>query len=198
MEVPMRSTALNEVLRPARFTQGILWVALTMSIVIYVGVAWMVASQRAESRPLDPTLELGVTLVAFLLAGASVVMPRWLLSDDRIREFLGKEWSPAEFLGNRRPIAGMDAVVAKLRLLPEHERKLAGVPALFFTPFILRMVLNEAVAILGLVLAFLSGRFEPVLPFAITAIVLNLLAFPRLDPLIERVEMLQGTGGGSV
>lgn len=54
----------------------------------------------------------------------------------------------------------------------------------------MRLALNETIGVLGLVLAVLFQSFAPVLPFALGAIVLNLLAYPRIEPLLERAARL--------
>lgn len=52
----------------------------------------------------------------------------------------------------------------------------------WFAILVVRLALHEAVAIFGLVLAFLSGDAERMLPFAAAAAILNLFALPRHPP----------------
>lgn len=84
-------------------------------------------------------------------------------------------------------IAVTSFVVARL-LLPKSDMptSLARPPVIpfqrWFSVIILRLALHEAIAIFGLVLTFLSGDAQEMLPFGAAALVLNLFALPRNPP----------------
>ena len=78
----------------------------------------------------------------------------------------------------------------KIQSLTSAERKLLRLCGLFFASFIIRLSMNEAIAIYGVVLAFLSRSLIPMLPFAVAAIALNVACRPRIDPFLERATYL--------
>jgi hypothetical protein len=55
---------------------------------------------------------------------------------------------------------------------------------------IINLVLNEMVALLGFVLAFLSGEFMKIIPFGLASLLLNIWMFPRPESVIERSQKL--------
>ena len=188
----MNSAALDALLRPARFTNWVIWATLTLSIGIYAGVAFML-SQRSDPKEVSEAFQIGLACAAIIVGGISIAAPRFLLTDERLMNFMNV--SPTAETLPTHPKLGVldDQRIEQMGRLSPQERKLVALPGLYFTPFILRLVLNEAVTIFGLVLSLVSGRFEPVLPFAIAAVALNLAMRPRFEPLLERARRLDRT-----
>jgi F0F1-type ATP synthase membrane subunit c/vacuolar-type H+-ATPase subunit K len=186
----MSSTTLRELLRPAMFVNSALWLVLTASIFLYAMVAYLLAQRSPVPTDVPEALQLALTGIAILTGLGSVLVPRVLLSDDRIRKAMGPEPDPATLA--RHPKLGVvdEERLRRIETLSGWERKLLLLPTLYFTPFILRLALNEAIAIYGFVLAFVAHSFAPMLPFAAAAIILNLGCLPRIDPLLDRAARL--------
>ena len=183
----MSSPALRELLRPAMFVNSMLWFVLTSSIFIYAAVAFLLAQKGPGPSDLPPALQIALSVVAILTGLASLLAPRVLLSDDRIRQAMQPDVDPVTLA--RHPKLGIveEERLLKIQTLNPAERKLLQLPGLYFTPFILRLVLNESIVIYGLVIAILSHSFGPI---AAAAVVLNLTCLPRIDQLLERASRL--------
>lgn len=176
-------------MRPFVFVQQVLWGTLTLSLVVYGGVAYALAEPGA-ARELPQGLTLALAIVACGTAAFGFVVPRIFLSDDKLRAAFAAEASPETLLRALQPGSVDPERLREIEQLSPHERRLLRLPALAFMPLVLRLVLHESIGIYGLVLSFLSRRFEPVLPFLIAAIALNLLARPPLRKLAERAALL--------
>jgi hypothetical protein len=68
--------------------------------------------------------------------------------------------------------------------------RLATLPGLYFTPWILGMAMAHSVAAVGLALAMLMQDVQWVWPLAAVAMVLLALRRPRFDALFERATRL--------
>ena len=183
----MISPALRDALQPAERTCRILWLVLTLSMGLYVGVAFVVAQAGGQGAGI-PFFAPALGAVAAATACVSIFAPRFLLSDERLRAAMaGEAARPALSL----PFAPPAPERARLaEALGPEERRLLAVAELHFTPFVLQLALNEAIVIYGLVLALLERDFEAILPFAAAGVVLNVLARPRLGALVERAARL--------
>lgn len=181
----MTSPGFDSLIAPAARVQQLLWAVLTFSLVLY-GVVALVVARPEEGRELSSTLTVVFAGVACAIAVVAFRVPAIMLSDERLRALLAPEPSPDELA--RHPQTGRIDPERRRRIaeLPPHEQRLLRLPVAAQTPLILRLVLHEAIGILGLVLSFLSLRFAPAVPFLLAAIVLNVLARPQLRALCER------------
>ena len=188
----MNSPAVRELLRPAILVNSMLWFVLTVSIFIYGVVAYLTAQRSRGPTDVSDAIQLALAGAAIVTGIGSLLVTRIFLSDRRLREAMESDPDPEDLA--RHPKLGIvdEERLRKIQSLSRTERKLLQVPSLYFTPFIIRLVLNEAVAIYGLVLAFLSHSFPPILPFAAAAIALNLTCLPRIEPVLERAARLAG------
>ena len=135
-------------------------------------------------------LKLALAGGAVVIGAVSLLLPRHMLSDERLQRALQSDPDPRALSKNPQTGRVDEERAGKIQALGSLERKLMVLPGVFFTPFILRLVLNQAVSIFGLVLAFLSHSFAPIVPFTAAAIALNLTCVPRMDGLLERGEQL--------
>jgi hypothetical protein len=190
----MISSYLDDVIRSSRVANWSIWVVISVSIGLYGVVAWVKAEPPgillAELEPLPSAL----AVTALLTAGVSLLVPRFLLSDKKLHACLQPEPNARELATNAETgVVDLDSL-AKIQALDPSEQKLARIPGLYFTPFILRIVLNDAIAIYGLVLSFMTQTFAPIVPYLAVALLLNLTAMPRLDGLMERASQIVLTG----
>ncbi len=160
----MISPQLEKLLAQAQRIQLIVWGALTGSIVLYALVPWVL--------PADPNPDLAGTLGPVFMGLGAALAAASLVFRQRASRATGR--------GLQDQALGRSPLVAGTRmadLAPEERRALESVAAAF-TPWILALVLSEAVAILGLILAILGGSPEAGLPFAGVALLLNLATRP--------------------
>jgi hypothetical protein len=188
----MRSRELEEVIRPAARVTTMMWVALMASVVMYVVVAQVaIGSMEHELPPMGQEVILALIAVAAVCAVLSLVLPGKLLSDARLRERMeGEGFDPAQYLKNPQTGAVDQARVAKVRELPALEQRLATLPPLYFTPWLMGMIMAETVAIVGFALAFLTQDVEWMFLFAVVSLVLLALRRPSFDALFDRATRL--------
>lgn len=183
----MVSPVLHDLLRPQLLVLRLLWTALTVSIAIYVAVAWLVVAEGPLAGEAPPAVALVLGAVALTTVVLSFLVPRLLLSDERLRALVADASPDVERLAVDPRTQQVDPErQRRLAQLSPGERRLLPVAAAAQAPLVVRLALNEAVAIFGFVLALLTGDVAALLPFAAVALVLNVLAWPRLDPLLER------------
>lgn len=163
----MASSEFSATLARADRTQKMLWATLTLSIVLYAGVAYLAVPAASDASPAD-TLRPALFVVAAGLAATSMLISR------------RRRTLPAPGTTASSATGAPDNPLLRVRMenLPPEERRALSHVAAGFTTWILCLVMNEAIAILGLVLAFLAGRPDEVVPFAALAILLNLMMRP--------------------
>lgn len=134
---------------PPLMTLQILWIGLFFSILVYVGVAFFVPlGGEGMAAGELRMIELVLALVALSCLVTSFILPRRMLAS-----------------AVPKGEAGADLELPKLVRLAA-------------SPWIVRMALCEAVATMGLVLAFLAHQPMRVVPFAALSALAMLTAFP--------------------
>ena len=168
-----RSQAFQNASKTYLFVPIIVWFAFTFSIVIYAIAAFIItANPPKEPIALADVIVYAALAFAVLLTIAGYVAYSYLFSDSRLSAFLEREPSTHN------------------EELDPFEQRLMGLYTRAFTPLLLRWALNEAAAIVGLVLAIVSCEPTIIIPFAVVAVVANVLAFPSFGRLFERAERL--------
>jgi hypothetical protein len=74
---------------------------------------------------------------------------------------------------------------AQLKRAKAIEAKVGALSGRYFTALLLSLALHEAIAMCGMILSINERRFESIIPFAIAALVLDLLVYPRLGKYVE-------------
>lgn len=179
------SPTLAAILKPTVLMARIIWLALTAAIPFYVVVAWIML-RDAVATGVDPVLSVVCGVMAFVTGAAAIVLPRFVPPGDLLRRVMASD-PDVEMLA-RDPQSGATRPEMRdaLAQLEPRERRLLLLRPLFTTQSIVRAALSETIALLGFVLAFTSGTFAPILPFAAAAIVVQVLVIPRFEPLAER------------
>ena len=161
-------------------TVRVLWLALVMTNVIYIG---MISSHLAVSEDAAPE-HLPALLGAFSLGLAilSIVMPaRGFDAGLRNMEVNIIE-APGEVVGSFRESAPVTRVIA------EPERAMIAAFSRYQTPFILGMALAESVSLFGFVLGFMRAAPIVYMPFFGVGIALMLSKFPTIGYIARAVE----------
>ncbi len=167
----MASAKLMEQLAPRIQSMQLVWTAMTVTLGLFGGVAYVVCRDRAPATDLPPVLPIIFPVVGLSTAMSAFGIRRTMLSDQQLRPTIE---AAAARDGLDRFEAGIVAVMPK-----------------FLSATIVSLALHEAIAVLGLVRAIVEARWERSLPFLLVALVLNILAFPRLGPLLDRLWRLK-------
>jgi hypothetical protein len=168
----MQSESFRSLFKPMETVHRIIWIAYVAAIPAYVCVAYMFFGATADVTPaLSNPLTIPLVILSLLNVVLAPYIPRFLLSDSRLRQMLDRQPDTETILS------------------PDEQRLRAIVPA-FFVGFILRLAFNEAIALYGLVLAFISKSFVAVLPFAIVSFALNWMVPLPLDEAVKRIARL--------
>ena len=167
-----------------RVMQG-LWLAMTLSFTLWVLLSYGCIRSEKYHLPLTISeLELYFYMGAVLFGAASVILRISLLKDNRIRECLLKQTS-----SSKQTINSNKKLLAKLHQLPPEEqeifRKLMPISGWSLNIYMICWSLNSAIAILGFVFSLTTESYTESVPLVATAITLNILMFPKLQPLME-------------
>jgi hypothetical protein len=180
------SETLKRVLRPRILVMNILWFALTLTILLYVGLAYFLNPEGQSAQPVENSLRLALYLIAGSTAVLSLLLRSRSLSEGRIYDKLKEEVDP-QALATNSETGEIDQERLKIiKSLTPLEMKAAGLSGMYFTTMLISLAMNEAVALFGMLLAVLERRPEPVIPFAVAGLALNLLIFPRFTQFIDK------------
>jgi uncharacterized membrane protein YhaH (DUF805 family) len=173
----------ENLLQSARRTQMIIWLAFTTEPCVYVIVALVLSLERTEpaGQEVSPYLLWGFYLLAVILALASLLVRRFLLSDRQLKARfeagrLESDESP--------PLEGLSAREARLLSLAQW----------YLVAMLVGWGLNSCIPVGGLVLLLQGSSGATLSVLSAAAVALNLLAYPRLDAVIERARSV--TWGG--
>jgi len=184
----MISDPLARALRRFLLVQRSLCVAYTAAIAIYGVVAIILAHASLGFAEGTAVLVLPLSIGAGIVAAVSVSYRRWVYSDANLDRLLTRPIDMMR-LAKQPPTGRLDeAFVAGLDALSKHEQRFVRLFADLQTPLVINLVLNEAIALIGLVLAVLQRNPRLLLPFATAGIVLNIWVWPTADRLYTRLQ----------
>ncbi len=182
----MPSETLKQVLKPRILVMNILWFALTLTILLYVVLAYVLNLTGQPAQPFENSLRTALYLIAGAIGVLSLLLRSRLLSEGHIYDKLKEEVDP-QALATNRETGEIDQERLKIiKSLTPLEMKVVGLSGMYFTAMIISLAMNEAVAIFGLLLAILERRPEPVIPFAVAGLALNLIIFPRFSQFVDK------------
>lgn len=189
----MVSNELQEALQPVKRLYGTLWAALTSALLLYVVVLLLVTrDQPGPVNALDPMVRTALIFLGTGIGVGSFYYHKYVRSDAYLAPLVQRETQLKDVEDRARKIvvqAKTDpSVISQLALLTAFDRKRYCLAADLFVPFVLNLALNESVALVGFVLALPSRDLWVYIPFAGTALLLNIYMRPDLLPLMERCE----------
>jgi hypothetical protein len=187
----MISHRLKELIRPVVFVEYFIWFTVTGSIIFYfVFVYIYVGYGRARHLGSSDCLEAVLYAAAAIITVSSILYRRYTLADERLMKILSgridiHKLGKTQMLGKNRRGNSSD-----IESLSELEKKVLSLTCDIQKNTYINLIINEAVAILGLVLAFLSGDPYRMIPFGIVSLLLNVWMFPRLRALSDKARYL--------
>lgn len=186
----MQSSELREILQPQFLIERIIWGAFNGSLLCYGVVLYVVAQQRTSDLTADSALlEQIFSVIALGVAIGAYFYRRHVFSPERLQKLSFGGLSPQKF--TQKPKGADLDLEAKLEALPQNEQRLVHTAKYLLSRNILGLAFHEIIAILGLVLGFLSQNVLSFVPFAVVALALNMLAFPRTEQMIQQLQMRQ-------
>jgi hypothetical protein len=169
----MRSRNLDPAVAQQQRVLTILWAALLASVGLYLGLAYVVTGGMDSATDEPAVLVIAMSIAAVTTAIASLILPRKLLSDDMLRQHL-RSANPAS---SKAESSGREHRSARAR-------------GLYMVPWLFGVMLAEAVALFGFVLAFMTGEPALMIPFAIVAAALIAYERPDVPAFIDRAGKL--------
>ena len=157
----MISDKAKGILRQTESLCRVLWFSF-MGTFVALGAIAQLLPPRTEVRSDGDILFYAFMAMSVTTALLSLVLPKIFLTDDKLRKV---------FRDN-----------------PDQEPTRPSVRGLYSTCLILQLALNETIAIFGFLLAFLGTPFDIAVGFIIVAAVIHVMCFPRIEPLMERIE----------
>lgn len=169
----MLSKEFQSAAAPMLRTMRVIWGAFVAAAIIYCGLAYYVTSNRTQVLEPPAILVMVLTVMAVVTLFGSFVVPRFMLTRKRL------EAAQSYTGGIKFPDP------ARVSNLPEQERKLPGILALYQTTMIVSMAMVEAASIYGLILVILGKPWVFMLPFAAATILFAIPHFPRPESVLE-------------
>lgn len=163
-------------------TPRILWLALLMSIPMYVVVGFLAAP---KDLTIEPTMSIVLMVVALSEAVASFLLPAHI----RRRGYLGAKL-PVEEVPDPNAETMFRDSPPMIRQFAESEAALKRLNTLAWTPFIIELAMSEAVAVFGLVMMFLGAEPLMWVPFMALGAILMLVRFPTEPRFVRGLERI--------
>ncbi len=190
----MISTLTTDLLKRRMVVMKILWAAITMSILILVFVTFQIKPPTQT----PPVLELNIPFVAIavLVSFLSFALRRWTYLPKRFQSCFGKTHKPEDFAQNPQTGQIDENRLQEIKRVPEGELSFLSLPGPIFVPFILSLVLSEALTLCGFVMSNSAHEPSLIIPYAVTGLVLNLFHFPTLSKIVEAGEQARAAHQG--
>jgi hypothetical protein len=171
----MASRAYETAIEDAKRNLWIIWAAMVVSIPLFGLYGYFIT---AEELPMDLPLWYQVSLggAVLLMGSMSVLVPRKMLSNRVLMEHVRAKDRQA-FAAPKAPMGG--------HMQPREER-LASLVTVYRKPFVMGLILNEMIVLLGVVYALLSAQPIPMLVILGVAGALFAVNRPAIDELTDR------------
>jgi hypothetical protein len=186
----MLSDALERRLKLSALTQRILWSAMTISIFIVSGLAFLmlITNSHDKSPPVSYDLRNIFYGLGLGLAVLSVFTRRYLISDKRIQTILSQDFDPSDLVSKGESGHFDEEQLSQMKALSLSEQKLYRLINKSVAAVMLPLAVNHIIVFLGLALAFLEKDFSIMIPFALFPLLINIIYFPRPRTIINRAQ----------
>ncbi|MDI3288679.1 hypothetical protein [Polyangium sp. 15x6] len=172
---------------PTLNVMRILWMAMLIATTMYVGLAFS-GILKPPPEPVVPMMPFVFGLLSLVLTIVSFALPRSIhaaaarAAEVEIRE----EAPPDAFSGHYRE------AMEKRRVFADPAAAMAKAYTSYMTPFVLSIAFSEAIALFGLVLAFLGFEKILVVPFFVAGATLIAIRFPTQPKILDAFEAARG------
>lgn len=182
----MLSENFKQLIAPQARILNFIWMAFTASTLVYFLIAYIsfgVGSSQILETPLNHHVglfsfkQIGIGLMV-LLGFAGIWYQKKALGNDVLKKKVPAEraWPPS---GTQTNIKSNPAEQDMFAGLSDSEKDLAGLWPYYQTSMIVVAAIFEAIAVLGLVLAFLGGNYLVTVPTTTASMIMLILKRPR-------------------
>ena len=185
------SPELRPILKRAELGHRLIWTVITTGILFFVAIIYLAeANSKGDSNWIPPLLWLS----GMAFAVASVLVPKVLLSDRRVRGMLRNDVDLTELATH--PKRGLnETLLEQLQTLSPVDAKVCAAIRWCSTPFLIRTLLHLGIVMAGFGVASIAKNPSHILPFAAVALLFQGSVFPRFQSLVRRVyDLCEGTG----
>jgi hypothetical protein len=177
------SPELRPILKRAELGHRLIWTVVTTGILSFVAIIYLAeVNSKGHSNWIPPLLWL--SSVAF--AVASVLVPKVLLSDRRVRAMLRRDVDLTELATH--PKGGLnETLLEQLQALAPGDVKVCAAIRWGSPPFLIRTLLHLGIVMPGFGIASIAKDSSHILPFAAVALLFQGSVFPRFQSLVRRV-----------
>lgn len=171
----------------------ILALAMMVSVIAYMAVAYMLSMQaEAEQPPTEAfvALRLPLGVLGILIGLASIAIRMAGFSRERMEARLAGAPNLEKAARNPQTRRVDTALLEQLKTLSEHEQKIIGFITWYQAPYIVMLALSESVALFGLVLAILARNPFEMLPFAAVSLFLIVRTALHPNTVMEQAESI--------
>lgn len=192
----MHSDTFLSLVKPLEKLRRIGWLTNLVGTVAVAAAAFGFAffaqpGSGAEVLRSNPLTIPPIPLVILSVAAAVLapIVPRLMMSEARMRRLINQP--PEAFAGDPRMGAAVyKDRLAKIKTLAPDERQLLALVSGSYSPFSVRLAINQSIAMFGLALALATKSFVAVLPFAVVSFALNLMVPSLMDSAMRRAASL--------
>jgi hypothetical protein len=187
----MYSDAFQKIIRGRKLTLAIIWGAMGLMSFILTFVSYTVApTAPPPGGGLIPPVIFW--LLSLVLAVFSIGAPAVFLSGSRVRSIFGRD------LDSLKVQLKAVSPLTKFEGLSRSEINFSYLSVMYQTSIIIRLVFSQTISIFGFVSSLQTRTPSEIVPFVAVTLVLNVLAFPKLDDFLAKVSLLANHGGAGV
>ena len=182
----MRSEAFQKAVSGHEKVMRFTWFFFSACIGIYPVLLLFIPPQVTTNEMVLRVLPIAAAIVA----GASLLLHKTMFSDSRLSAAASKTFDARNLATRPKTQQLNQQLFATLSSLTPLEAKLYQVVRHVQAANVLTLMLNEVVAICGLVLAPFESGIHSYLPYGVAALALNIIFFPKVGSIVERAEAL--------
>jgi hypothetical protein len=160
------------------------WISLVVSVLLFL--LWQILTQGPPRPAFHVTMAIGLAPVALAVAVLSVLLPARVLRLALREQSIPVTDQRGESIGTFQESAPM------LHVIADPEGAVLGAWPRYQSALIIGMALAEAVALFGLLLAYLGAPLAVWTPFFVVCFALMATKFPRLETLTRAIERATG------
>jgi hypothetical protein len=188
------SPLLKELIESKKRVLWLFWFAFLLCWVLYTIVAYLGTHTNSQRPSHLSTSILYVFIGIAIVAGVcSLVIPRIICSETKLRKML-KEIPTIERLATSRNRKVDYKLLEKLKSLTLDEQRIYAIFAGYGGWYVVIGAIVDLVAVISLIPAILGVDFVLYFYFGIPALVLKVLHYPKLNALLESLELIVQKG----
>jgi len=164
----------------------LIWGVLTIQGFFFTAVVFLNDTLKIGNLDAISSIESTITFFALILAIASYSLRKFFLSDKKIAEIINTPIHPDDLARLTQYHGNFIKIKTKVEALSEYEKSAYNLIHYSFLPHLISWIMNEAILLMGVALAFSIGNPYKIIPFALTHLALNIYMFPDIDGILAK------------